>query len=52
MNKMSVIKQISRKKSPRNPVRNGFLGPKIKFLKTGICNLVAASLSFLVAAFV
>ena len=24
----------------KNPVRNGFLDPKIKFLKTGIGNLV------------
>jgi len=24
----------------RNPVRNVFLDPKNKFLKTGICNLV------------
>jgi len=23
----------------RNPVRNGFLDPKNKFLKTGMCNL-------------
>ena len=26
----------------RNPVRNGFLDPKNKFLKTGICNLADA----------
>jgi hypothetical protein len=31
------------KKILRNPGRNGFIGPKNKFLKTGICNLAENS---------
>jgi hypothetical protein len=33
-------KTQEKKEILRNPVRNGFLGPKNKFLKTGITNLV------------
>jgi hypothetical protein len=33
-------KTQEKKEILRNPVRNGFLDPKNKFLKTGICNLV------------
>jgi hypothetical protein len=32
-------KTQEKKEILRNPVRNGFLDPKNKFLKTGICNL-------------
>ncbi len=32
-------KTQEKKEILRNPVRNGFLDPKKKFLKTGICNL-------------
>jgi hypothetical protein len=31
-------KTQEKKEILRNPVRNGFLDPKNKFLKTGICN--------------
>jgi hypothetical protein len=31
-----------KKRNPQESVRNGFLDPKNKFLKTGICNLAAA----------
>ena len=34
-----LLKTQVKKKILRNPVRNGFLGPKNKFLKTGITNL-------------
>ncbi len=33
-------KTQEKKEILRNPGRNGFFGPKNKFLKTGICNLV------------
>jgi spore coat protein CotH len=33
------LRKMQEKKILRNPVRNGFLDPKNKFLKTGIGNL-------------
>jgi hypothetical protein len=33
------LRKMQEKKILRNPVRNAFLGPKNKFLKTGITNL-------------
>jgi hypothetical protein len=35
-------KTQGKKEILRNPVRNGFLDPKNKFPKTGICNLASA----------
>jgi hypothetical protein len=37
--KKSSRKTQGKKEILRNPGRNGFFGPKHKFLKTGICNL-------------
>jgi hypothetical protein len=37
--KNSSRKRRKKKEILRNPVRNGFLDPKNKFLKTGIGNL-------------
>jgi hypothetical protein len=37
--KKFLWKTQEKKEILRNPGRNGFFGPKIKFLKTGICNL-------------
>jgi hypothetical protein len=34
-----ILWKTQEKKILRNPGRNGFFGPKNKFLKTGICNL-------------
>jgi hypothetical protein len=37
---VKIPPEITEKKEIlRNPGRNGFFGPKNKFLKTGICNL-------------
>jgi hypothetical protein len=36
-------KTQEKKEILRNPVRNGFLDPKNKFLKTGICNLATCT---------
>jgi hypothetical protein len=42
-NHVPAKKSSGKRRKKRNPVRNGFLGPKNKFLKTGITNLEIAT---------